>query len=259
MMAPSPPPVAAAPMLVVREVDAGYGLVCALRGVSLEVHAGEVVALIGANGAGKSTLLMTLCANPPARKGHILFAGQDITQLPTHHIARLGIAHVPEGRRVFAQMTVAENLSMGTLAAPDNTMSQGRGVVKGRASMEQLERVYQLFPRLQERAEQRAGTLSGGEQQMLAIGRALMARPRLLLMDEPSLGLAPQMMQRIFSTLREIAQEGTTLFLVEQNANQALQLADRGYVLVNGAIALTGGGAELLASPSVRKAYLGGH
>lgn len=259
MMAPLNPRGASAPMLSVEAVDAGYGLIQALRSVSLEVCSGEVVALIGANGAGKSTLLMTVCGNPPAQKGRVLFLGQDITSLPTHHIARLGIAHVPEGRRVFAHMTVAENLAMGRLAAPDVAMGQDRGGGEGRAAMERLERVYQLFPRLQERAQQRAGTLSGGEQQMLAIGRALMAQPRLLLMDEPSLGLAPQMVHRIFSTLREIVREGTTLFLVEQNANQALQLADRGYVLVNGAIALTGGGAELLASPSVRKAYLGGH
>jgi branched-chain amino acid transport system ATP-binding protein len=234
-------------------VDAAYGQIQALRGVSLEVHAGEIVALIGANGAGKSTLLMAICGNPPARSGQIFFAGQEITRLPTHQIARLGVAHVPEGRRVFARMTVEENLAMGMMASA-RSVGGWRGDGKG-----SLERIWQLFPRLQERARQRAGTLSGGEQQMLAIGRALMAAPPLLLLDEPSLGLAPQMMSRIFATLRTIAGAGTTIFLVEQNANQALQLADRGYVLVNGQITLTGGGAELLASPEIRRAYLGGH
>ncbi|MBF0399366.1 MAG: ABC transporter ATP-binding protein [Magnetococcales bacterium] len=258
MIASITPTPAPTPLLAVQGMDAGYGPIQALHGVSLEVYAGEVVALIGANGAGKSTLLMTLCGNPPPRKGQILFAGQDITHIPTHHIAHLGIAHVPEGRRVFARMTVAENLAMGTLAAPQQT-GQGGKTANSRTPTENLQRVYHLFPRLQERAQQRAGTLSGGEQQMLAIGRALMSQPRLLLLDEPSLGLAPQMVHRIFATLREIVQEGTTLFLVEQNANQALQLANRGYVLVNGSITLTGGGAELLASPEIRKAYLGGH
>ncbi len=256
MSTPSSPSV---PLLSVQGVDAGYGAVQALRGVSLAVHAGEIVTLIGANGAGKSSLLMTICGNPPAQRGHILFAGQNITGLPTHTIARLGVAHVPEGRRVFARMTVEENLAMGTVAAPVAITRAGGGGANDRGSLAALERVYHLFPRLQERARQRAGTLSGGEQQMLAIGRALMAQPRLLLLDEPSLGLAPQMMIRIFATLREIVREGTTLFLVEQNANQALQLADRGYVLVNGQITLTGTGSELLASPEIRKAYLGGH
>ncbi|MEO5363721.1 MAG: ABC transporter ATP-binding protein [Magnetococcus sp. DMHC-8] len=246
------------PLLAVREVDAGYGPIQALRAVSLDVHAGEIVALIGANGAGKSSLLMTICGNPPARRGSVVFAGREITGLPTHQIVRLGIAHVPEGRRVFARMTVAENLAMGTMAAPLAALG-GRGCVGGDPSVVVLERVYHLFPRLRERARQRAGTLSGGEQQMLAIGRALMAQPRLLLLDEPSLGLAPQIMSRIFATLRAIAREGTTIFLVEQNANQALQLADRGYVLVNGCITLTGRGDELLASPAIRQAYLGGH
>ncbi|MBF0462880.1 MAG: ABC transporter ATP-binding protein [Magnetococcales bacterium] len=240
------------PVLAVVGVDAGYGPVQALHAVSLEVQAGEIVTLIGANGAGKSSLLMTICGNPPARRGQIFFLGQDITRLPTHEIARLGLAHVPEGRRVFARMTVEENLAMGQMAVATVT---GGGSGTPSAT---LERVFHLFPRLRERQRQRAGTLSGGEQQMLAIGRALMAQPRLLLLDEPSLGLAPQMMSRIFATLREIVQEGTTLFLVEQNANQALQLADRGYVLVNGRLTLTGSGAELLASPEIRKAYLGG-
>ncbi|MBF0162136.1 MAG: ABC transporter ATP-binding protein [Magnetococcales bacterium] len=254
MNLPKPLPVAETPLLALSGVDAGYGAVQALHGVSLTVQSGEIVALIGANGAGKSTLLMTLCGNPPPWRGEIRFAGQNMTALPTHQIARLGVAHVPEGRRVFAQMTVEENLAMGRMAAPQE--GRGRGDEAMRVA---LERVFSLFPRLRERCRQRAGTLSGGEQQMLAIGRALMAQPRLLLLDEPSLGLAPQMIQRIFATLREIVQEGTTLFLVEQNANQALQLANRAYVLVNGRITLTGGGAELLASPAVRQAYLGGH
>ncbi|MBF0096211.1 MAG: ABC transporter ATP-binding protein [Magnetococcales bacterium] len=242
------------PLLVVAGIGAGYGAIEALHGVSLEVYGGEIVALIGANGAGKSSLLMTVCANPPAKRGEIFFAGQAITRLPTHQIARLGIAHVPEGRRVFARMTVAENLAMGRVAL---SADGSRAAQQEDAAV--LQHVYQLFPRLRERALQRAGTLSGGEQQMLAIGRALMARPRLLLLDEPSLGLAPQIMGRIFAALRTIAQAGTTIFLVEQNANQALQLADRAYVLVNGRITLSGSGQALLVSPEIRKAYLGGH
>ncbi|MBF0184202.1 MAG: ABC transporter ATP-binding protein [Magnetococcales bacterium] len=244
------------PLLAVKEISAGYGAIEALHGLSLQVNRGEIVALIGANGAGKSSLLMTICANPPARRGEIRYLGQEITRLATHQIARLGIAHVPEGRRVFAGMTVEENLAMGLMALanqPVLSAAEQPGVV------EDLERVYHLFPRLRERARQRAGTLSGGEQQMLAIGRALMSRPRLLLLDEPSLGLAPQIMGRIFATLRAIVEEGTTIFLVEQNANQALQLADRAYVLVNGCITLSGPGQELLTSPEIRKAYLGGH
>ncbi|WP_130470176.1 ABC transporter ATP-binding protein [Candidatus Magnetaquicoccus inordinatus] len=243
------------PLLRVHEICAGYGAIEALHGISLQVQSGEIVALIGANGAGKSSLLMSICANPPARKGKIFFAGQDITVLATHQIARLGVAHVPEGRRVFTYMTVAENLAMGLMALPEQA-NHGLLQAGGGADPEQI---YHLFPRLRERAQQRAGTLSGGEQQMLAIGRALMSRPRLLLLDEPSLGLAPQIMGRIFATLRDIVKEGTTIFLVEQNANQALQLADRAYVLVNGRITLSGTGKELLASPEIRKAYLGGH
>ncbi|MEO5340547.1 MAG: ABC transporter ATP-binding protein [Magnetococcus sp. MYC-9] len=249
---------AATPLLAVRGVDAGYGPIQALHDITLEVYGGEIVTLIGANGAGKSSLLMSICGNPPPQAGQILFAGQAITSLPTHQIARLGIAHVPEGRRIFAQMTVAENLAMGRMAAPLRALAVA-GRAEEQAAQTVLAQVYGLLPRLRERAGQRAGTLSGGEQQMLAIGRALMAQPRLLLLDEPSLGLAPQMMSRIFATLREIARNGTTIFLVEQNANQALQLADRGYVLVNGRITLTGTGAELLASPAIRQAYLGGH
>ncbi|MBF0341858.1 MAG: ABC transporter ATP-binding protein [Magnetococcales bacterium] len=213
--------------------------------ICLEVGRGEIVTLIGANGAGKSTLLMALFGLPRVSRGEILLDGQEITRMATHRIARLGLAQVPEGRRIFPGMTVLENLVMG---AAD---SAGDGKV--------LERIHTLFPILRERAGQRAGTLSGGEQQMLAIGRALMSKPRVLLLDEPSLGLAPLMIRRIFQALREIVDEGTTLFLVEQNANQALRLADRGYVLVNGRILLEGRGKALLANPEVRRAYLGGH
>ena len=233
------------PLLSLESVSAGYGAIQALEDVSLTVFPGEIVTLIGANGAGKSTLLMTICGLH-TRLGHIFFKGRDVTRLPTYKIAHLGIAQVPEGRRVFPQMTVQENLAMGCVAAPVMNKSL-------------LQDVFRLFPILQERAQQRAGTLSGGEQQMLAIGRALMSQPQLLLLDEPSLGLAPQMMSRIFATLRTIAQEGMTIFLVEQNAHQALRLADRGYVLANGKIILEGRGTDLLQNPAVQKAYLGGH
>jgi branched-chain amino acid transport system ATP-binding protein len=234
-------------LLELQEVDAAYGPVRALKGVSLQVDAGEIVTLIGANGAGKSTLLMTIFGEPRAAKGRISFKGRDLGSVPTHEIARLGIALVPEGRRIFSGMTVEENLLMGTICI-------------GTAHVEEdLVKVFEMFPRLQERFRQRAGTLSGGEQQMLAIARALMGRPTLLLLDEPSLGLAPLVVRQIFETLAEIAAAGTTVFLVEQNANHALRLAGRGYVLVNGEIRLSGSGAELLANPEVRKAYLGGH
>ncbi len=236
-------------MLLLESVDAAYGPVQALSGVSLHIDVGEIVTLIGANGAGKSTLLMTIFGNPRARSGSILFQGREITPLPSHRIARLGIAQVPEGRRIFPSMTVTENLAMGTVALPN----------AGEIDHQQLEKIYSLFPILQERGEQRAGTLSGGEQQMLAIGRALMSRPRLLLLDEPSLGLAPLIIRRIFTVLKEIARDGTTIFLVEQNANQALRLANRGYVLVNGRIQLQGDSKMLLTNPEVCKAYLGGH
>ena len=236
-------------MLILEHIDAAHGPVQALHGISLHIDAGEIVTLIGANGAGKSTLLMTLFGNPRARRGRILFEGREITRLATHRIARLGIAQVPEGRRIFPGMTVAENLAMGTVALPDG----------GTVDREKLAEIHALFPILRERSEQRAGTLSGGEQQMLAIGRALMSRPRLLLLDEPSLGLAPLIIRSIFAVLRKIARGGTTIFLVEQNANQALRLADRGYVLVNGRIRLQGGSAALLSNPEVNRAYLGGH
>ncbi len=235
-----------APMLAIEGVSAAYGAVQALREVSLEVRPKEIVTLVGANGAGKSTLLMTICGDPRARTGRILFEGRDITRLPTHQIMRLGLAQVPEGRRVFPRMSVMENLLMGAQVA-------------GHDPAPLLEQVFALFPRLRERQAQRGGTLSGGEQQMLAIGRALMSKPRLLLLDEPSLGLAPLIVRQIFAAIRDLNErEGLTVLLVEQNAYQALRLAHRGYVLVNGRITLAGAGQELLAMPEVRDAYLGG-
>jgi branched-chain amino acid transport system ATP-binding protein len=239
----------AKPMLSVRGVATFYGAIQALHGVDLDVAKGEIVTLIGANGAGKSTLLMTICGNPRARAGAITLDGEDITALATHEIVRRGVAQVPEGRRIFPRMSVFENLQMGaTLGDPTHFQHD-------------LERVFAMFPRLAERREQRGGTLSGGEQQMLAIGRALMSRPRLLLLDEPSLGLAPLIVRQIFEAIGRIArEEGVTIFLVEQNAFHALRLADRGYVLANGRVRLSGSGRELLANAEVRAAYLeGGH
>jgi branched-chain amino acid transport system ATP-binding protein len=238
-----------APLLALRGIETAYGNIVALKGVDLDVNAGEIVTLIGANGAGKSTLMMTIFGSPRARAGTITFEGRDITRLPTHEIARLRIAQSPEGRRIFPRMTVLENLQMG--AAIDRLAHFD----------EDLPRMIALFPRLGERIAQRAGTLSGGEQQMLAIARALMSRPKLLLLDEPSLGLAPLIVKQIFDAIREInAREKLTVFLVEQNAFHALRLADRGYVMVNGRITLSGKGRDLLANPQVRAAYLeGGH
>jgi branched-chain amino acid transport system ATP-binding protein len=236
-------------MLEVRGVTTFYGNIQALHGVDVSVAKGEIVTLIGANGAGKSTLLMTLCGSPRARSGSIMLEGEEIATLPTHEIVRRGVAQVPEGRRIFPRMTVYENLQMGaTLVAPQHFKRD-------------LDRVFAMFPRLGERREQRGGTLSGGEQQMLAIGRALMGHPRLLLLDEPSLGLAPLIVRQIFEAIGKIArEEGVTIFLVEQNAFHALRLADRGYVLVNGRVRLSGTGRELLANQEVRAAYLeGGH
>jgi branched-chain amino acid transport system ATP-binding protein len=234
-------------MLSVQGLHTFYGQIEALKGVNLEVHTGEIVTLIGANGAGKSTLLMTICGNPRAAQGTIVFDGLDITQMPTHQIAHLGIAQAPEGRRIFPRMTVLENLQMG--ATPSNETY----------FKEDTERVFTLFPVLRERAHQRGGTLSGGEQQMLAIARALMSRPKLLLLDEPSLGLAPLIVKQLFSVIKDINEgERTTVFLVEQNAYHALRLAHRGYVMATGEVVMSGTGTELLADPRIRAAYLEG-
>ena len=239
----------AKPLLTVRGVKTYYGNIIALKGVDMDVHEGEIVTLIGANGAGKSTLMMTIFGSPRARAGRIVYAGTDITKMPTHEIARLRIAQSPEGRRIFPRMTVLENLQMG--AAIDDFAHMD----------EDLAKVFKLFPRLEERLHQRGGTLSGGEQQMLAIARALMSRPKMLLLDEPSLGLAPLVVKGIFDAIRELNRtEGLTVFLVEQNAFHALKLAHRGYVMVNGVVTMSGTGKELLESPEVRAAYLeGGH
>ncbi|MGV8997332.1 MAG: ABC transporter ATP-binding protein [Parvibaculaceae bacterium] len=234
-------------MLTIRGLRSGYGRIEALHGLDLDVKEGEIVSLIGANGAGKTTLLMTICGSPRASAGEILFDGRDITHLPTHEIARAGLAHSPEGRRIFGLMSVLENLQMGAIVAD-------------RAHFySDLERVLTLFPRLKERLTQRGGTLSGGEQQMLAIARALMSRPRLLLLDEPSLGLAPLIAKQLFANIAEINRsDGLTILLVEQNAFQALKLASRAHIIVNGNIELSGTGAELLKNPAVRDAYLEG-
>ena len=233
------------PLLEFREVNVYYGQIQALKSVSLTVNEGETVALIGANGAGKSTLLMSIFGQPRISAGSIIYRGHDISRQSTHYIATNGIAQAPEGRRIFADMTVEENLLMGTIP------------IGNRYQNEDKARMYRLFPRLEERRAQRAMTLSGGEQQMLAIARALMSRPKLLLLDEPSLGLAPLVVKQIFSILRELTAQGMTLLLVEQNAYHALKLANRAYVLVNGEIRLSGSGAELLDNPEVRNAYLG--
>ena len=233
-------------MLEFSNVNTFYGKIQALHNISLQVGQGEIVTLIGANGAGKSTLLMTLCGDPRATSGSILYEGQELVGQPTPEIIRKGIAVAPEGRRVFARLTVEENLAMGAFFSNKDERAQ------------RMEHVLELFPRLKERFLQRAGTMSGGEQQMLAIGRALMTKPRLLLLDEPTLGLAPLIIAQIFDIIQTIRAEGVTVFLVEQNANRALQIADRGYVLENGRVVLEDTGAALLTNDAVRKAYLGG-
>ena len=234
-------------MLEIKNVSTYYGKIAALNNVSVHINQGEIVTLTGANGAGKTTLLMTICGDPKPSAGQIIFEGRDITQDSTSAIMRGDIAIVPEGRRIFSRLTVEENLSMGAFFINDKAE-------KARL----MEEVFALFPRLKERISQRAGTMSGGEQQMLAIGRALMSKPRLLFLDEPSLGLAPLVIQQIFDIIEELRDRGMTIFLVEQNANQALKLADRGYVLETGRIVLEDTGAALLANPAVRNAYLGG-
>ena len=234
-------------LLSVRGVETYYGNILALRNVDVHVNRGEIVALIGANGAGKSTLMMTICGNPRASKGQIVFDGHDLTKLSTHAIMKLSVAQSPEGRRIFPRMTVLENLQMGAIVNQEDTFS------------DDLEEVYHLFPILKERESQRGGTLSGGEQQMLAIARALMGKPKLLLLDEPSLGLAPMIVKQIFRVIKDLNESrNLTVFLVEQNAYHALTLADRGYVMVNGQITMTGSGEELLHKEEVRAAYLEG-
>jgi branched-chain amino acid transport system ATP-binding protein len=234
-------------MLQVSGVHTFYGHIEALRGIDVDVRQGEIVALIGANGAGKSTLLMTICGSPRAARGRILFEGRDITLLPTHEIVRLGIGHAPEGRRIFPYMTVLENLQIGAVGTDPRYFE------------EDLQRVLALYPRLRARLHQRGGTLSGGEQQMLAIGRALMGRPRLLLLDEPSLGLAPILVKQIFAVIEDINQrQGVTIFLVEQNAYHALRVAHRAFVMANGQLVMSGTGQQMLADPEIRSAYLEG-
>ena len=234
------------PILKVSDINVYYGAIHAIKGVSFEVNPGEVVTLIGANGAGKSTTLQTVSGLLHSRTGSIEFLGENLMGVPAHKVVAKGLAQVPEGRRVFLQMTVEENLEMGAYTQPGASVAPG------------LERVYAQFPRLKERRRQIAGTLSGGEQQMLAMGRALMSRPKLLMLDEPSMGLAPILVEQIFKIIQTLHEAGTTILLVEQNAQAALSIADRGYVLETGKIVTSGTGTELLASPEIKKAYLGG-
>ncbi|MBT2616753.1 MULTISPECIES: ABC transporter ATP-binding protein [unclassified Bacillus (in: firmicutes)] len=235
-------------MLKIEDINVYYGNIQALKGVSMEINEGEIVTLIGANGAGKSTLLKTISGLLKPKQGKVLFEGESIGGKAAQAIVKLGISHVPEGRRVFANMTVAENLELGAYLRKDKD-----GIHKD------MEKVYELFPRLLERIKQQAGTLSGGEQQMLAMGRALMAKPRLLLLDEPSMGLAPLLVKQIFNIIQEISESGTTILLVEQNANLALSIADRAYVVETGRIVLSGNAEELTSSEEIKMAYLGGH
>ncbi|MCP1154214.1 ABC transporter ATP-binding protein [Peribacillus frigoritolerans] len=235
-------------MLKIEDINVYYGNIQALKEVSMEINEGEIVTLIGANGAGKSTLLKTISGLLKPKQGKVLFEGDSIGGKPAQSIVKLGISHVPEGRRVFANMTVAENLELGAYLRKDK-----EGIHKD------MEKVYELFPRLLERIKQQAGTLSGGEQQMLAMGRALMAKPRLLLLDEPSMGLAPLLVKQIFNIIQEISESGTTILLVEQNANLALSIADRAYVVETGRIVLSGNAEELTSSEEIKMAYLGGH
>jgi branched-chain amino acid transport system ATP-binding protein len=239
------PAASATPMLALEDVNTYYGNIHALRGISLTVEQGEIVTLIGANGAGKTTTLKTISGLLHPRTGQVLFEGQDVSRTAAHALVRSGIGQSPEGRRIFSRMTVHENLLMGAFTR--NLAETGPDI----------ERVFTLFPRLRERIDQLGGTLSGGEQQMLAIGRAMMSRPRLLLLDEPSLGLAPILVQQVFATIKEINEQGTTILLVEQNALQALSIAHRGYVLQTGDVVLTGPASELITNEMVRKAYLG--
>lgn len=234
------------PLLRFQNVVAQYGVIKVINQVSLDIYENEIVTLIGANGAGKTTLMMSLFGVPRISEGQILYAGEAIDQIPTHHIIKKGISISPEGRRIFPKLTVEENLQLGAFTIKDKSQNA-----------KQFQKIFSLFPILHQRKNQRAGTLSGGEQQMLAIGRALMPKPKLFCLDEPSLGLAPQLVHKIFEALTEIAQSGTTIFLVEQNAHHALKIAQRGYVLVNGKITLSGTGAELLGNPDVQAAYLG--
>lgn len=233
-------------MLEVKDLHVYYGVIQALKGISFEVNQGEVIALIGANGAGKTTTLHTLTGLIPAKQGSIIFEGKDITKMPAHKIVQMGIAHVPEGRRVFAQLSVYENVIMGAYTRKDKN-----------EIAESLANVYKRFPRLEERKNQRAGTLSGGEQQMLAMGRALMSKPRIIVMDEPSMGLSPIFVNEIFDIIQKVSESGTTVLLVEQNAKKALTIADRAYVLETGRISLSGKAEDLLHDESVQKAYLG--
>ncbi|MBR2937244.1 MAG: ABC transporter ATP-binding protein [Oscillospiraceae bacterium] len=234
-------------LLEVNNLEVYYGVICALKGISFHVNEGEIVSLIGANGAGKTTMMQSTVGIIPKRGGQVLFDGQDITKTPCHKIVKLGMTQVPEGRRIFQELTVYENLMMGAYTMKDQQEFKT-----------ELDKIYDLFPRLAERRKQIAGTLSGGEQQMLAMSRALMSKPKLLMLDEPSMGLAPILVDQIFSIIKELHAAGTTILLVEQNASKALEISDRAYVLETGNITLSGTGAELMNSPEVQKAYLGG-